>query len=110
MALFGYNRIKLVIPGDPYISVGRIIYVHFPQAARKPGEEGQKLDRFFTGYYLISALRHKLDQENNYETILELIKDSYSGRKSVFDEEKVGLDRFQDSSIEKEIKSDLFDW
>lgn len=110
MALFGYNRIKIVIPGDPYISVGRIIFVYFPQAARKPGEEGQKLDRFFTGYYLISALRHKLDQENNYETILELIKDSYLGRKSMFDEEKVGLDPYQDSSVEKEIKSDLFDW
>jgi len=110
MALFGYNRIKIVIPGDPYISVGRIIFVYFPQSSRKPGEEGQKLDRFFTGYYLISALRHKLDQENNYETILELIKDSYLGRKSMFDEEKVGLDPYQDSSVEKEIKSDLFDW
>ena len=47
---------------------------------------GKKLyDRFLSGYYIISALRHKFDQENNFETVLEVIKDSYSGRKELYE-------------------------
>ena len=89
LALIGHNRLKLLIPGDPYISVGKIIYVHMPQTAKDA--KGEKIyDRFLSGYYLITALRHKLDQENNFETLLEVMKDSYSGRKSEF-EGKAGI-------------------
>ena len=84
LALSGHNRLKMVIPGDPYIAVGRVIYIHMPQTAKTP--DGKKLyDRFLSGYYIISALRHKFDQENNFETVLEVIKDSYSGRKELYE-------------------------
>jgi hypothetical protein len=89
LALIGHNRLKMLIPGDPYISVGRIIYIHMPQTAKDA--DGKKLyDRFLSGYYIVSALRHKLDQENNFETTLEVVKDSYTGRKEQY-EGKAGL-------------------
>lgn len=77
-ALLGHNRLKVIVPGDPFISVGRLIYVNFPQATKEEGDGGDTPhDRFHTGWYLITCVRHKLDQENNFETILELLKDSY---------------------------------
>ena len=90
LALIGHNRLKMVIPGDPYIAVGRIIYIHMPQTAKD--NNGNKVyDRFLSGYYIVTALRQKFDQENNYETILEVVKDSYTGRKEQYDG-KAGLD------------------
>lgn len=108
LSLLGFNRIKLIIPGDPYITVGKVIYVNFPQTAREASGKA-KYDRFFTGYYLISAVRQKLDQENNFETVLELIKDSYTGKKSIVGE-KVGLDPYTESDNEVRIKKDTFVW
>jgi len=90
LALIGHNRLKLVVPGDPYIAVGRIIYIHMPQTA-KDGNGKKIYDRFLSGYYIVTALRQKFDQENNYETILEVVKDSYTGRKEQYDG-KAGLD------------------
>ena len=109
LALIGHNRMKLLIPGDPYIAVGRIIYIHMPQTAKTP--EGNKLyDRFLSGYYIVSALRHKFDQENNFETVLEVVKDSYTGRKEQY-EGKAGLDSFSgggQNSIIGNVKTSSF--
>lgn len=98
LSLCGHNRVKMVIPGDPYISVGKIIFVHFPQTA-KDGNGVKLYDRFFTGYYIVSAVRQKLDQENNFETVIEVIKDSYTGRK-LNDDGKSGLQSYNTASIE----------
>jgi hypothetical protein len=77
LGLIGTNRYKVQIPGDPNISVGKIIYVHMPQTA-KDGSHTKKKDRFLSGRYIITTVRHKLDQENNFETVLELMKDSFT--------------------------------
>lgn len=98
LSLFNHNRLKMVIPGDPYISVGKVIYVRIPQTAK--GKDNKKLaDRFLTGFYIVSAVRHKLDQENNFETILEIIKDSYQGR-DLNKDGIIGLSSFDNSSVD----------
>ena len=80
-----------------------------PQTAKTP--EGNKLyDRFLSGYYIVSALRHKFDQENNFETVLEVVKDSYTGRKEQY-EGKAGLDSFSgggQNSIIGNVKTSSF--
>lgn len=78
--LLTHNRLKLIIPGDPFMPIGKMVFVHFPQIAKdNEGAGSTPPDRFFTGWYLITALRHKMDQENNFETVVELMKDSYHG-------------------------------
>lgn len=77
--LSGHNRIKILVPGDPYISVGKIVYVHFPKTSKGMTNATQEdvEDKFLAGFYMISAVRHMLNQENEFNTALELIKDSY---------------------------------
>lgn len=77
LSLIGFNRYKLSIPGDPNIRVGVVIYIHMPQTAKDDG--GWKLkDRFLSGRYLVTTVRHKLDQENNFETTIEVMKDAFT--------------------------------
>ncbi len=74
--LLRYNRVKLLVPGDPYIAIGDIIRIHMPQTFID--DKGRRRDRFFSGYYLVTCLRHVLDQENNFQTLLEVVKDAYT--------------------------------
>lgn len=77
ISLTGYNRIKMAIPGDPYITIGKLVDVYIPQTGTN--ETGNKdNDRFLSGTYLVTCVRHSLDQENEFKTILELAKDAYS--------------------------------
>jgi len=76
LSLIGVNRIKMAIPGDPYITVGKLVDVYIPQTTTD--DNGNKYnDRFLTGTYLVSCVRHALDQENEFKTVLELVKDAY---------------------------------
>lgn len=78
MALLGHNRLKLMIPGDPYISAGLIIKVTLTKTSKGLDPTAGNLeDQYLSGYYVISALRHILNQENEFNTVLELVKDSY---------------------------------
>lgn len=76
LGLVSHHRLKLVIPGDPYIAVGYIIRVNFGRTSRQMDDTGEKEDRTLSGYYLITALRHSLDQENQFMTTLEVVKEA----------------------------------
>lgn len=76
LGLLGMNRYKLVIPGDPNITVGKIIDIKMPQTAQDD-KGNQNMDRFLSGKYLVTCVRHMLNQNNEYQTILEVRKDSY---------------------------------
>lgn len=105
MGLINYNRIRLTIPGDPKISIGKIVYIKMPQATRTEDQK-RKFDRFLSGYYLISAVRQKFDNENNYETVLEVVKDAYYDEKDIDGDKKVGLTPFPNDAYYKKVLSD----
>lgn len=109
--LMFHNRLKIVIPGDPYIAIGKMIYIYLPQPAQiKDAQKPQ--DRFLKGWYLVSCVRHRMDP-TNFETILECIKDSYNSDIDVYDEGTVkpGLKSFDNSNtMVVQIRSDTFDW
>lgn len=68
-------RINLTVPGRSDLFVGSIIKFNYPSAVaiNDSGESG--LDPLYSGNYLITAIRHKI----NYRThimVLELVKDS----------------------------------
>jgi hypothetical protein len=76
MALANFTVLKIVIPGDPSITAGRVI--EFNLYTLKPTSSSKDLDKFYSGKYLVSAVRHVLASPNKYQTILEITKDSSS--------------------------------
>jgi len=73
ISLANYTSIKLSIPGDPGITAGRTI--NFDLYSLKPTDNLKELDKFYSGKYLVTAVRHII-QPNRYQTVLEIAKDS----------------------------------
>ena len=74
IALANYTVIKATIPGDPGITVGRTI--DFNLYTLKPTDVAKDLDRFYSGKYLVTAVRHIIQSQGVYQTLLEIAKDS----------------------------------
>jgi len=74
IALANYTVIKALIPGDPGITVGRTVNLNL--YTLRPLSNKKELDKFYSGKYLIVAVRHLLLAQGSYQTVLELAKDS----------------------------------
>jgi hypothetical protein len=72
-ALHGF-QIKVSLPGNMYLRVGQVVKMNLP-SAEVSSQESKSMDRLFSGNYLITAIRHKIDRIR-YVCILELSKDS----------------------------------
>lgn len=73
ISLASYTVMKMTIPGDPGISVGRTINVNL--LTLKPSATSKGLDEFYSGKYLVTAVRHII-QPTVYQTVVEIAKDS----------------------------------
>ena len=73
LTLSNYNKIKLVIDGDPGAAAGTTI--NFNLLSINPTTQGKKPDDFYSGKYLISAVKHTI-KTDSYTTVLEIVKDS----------------------------------
>ena len=71
LPLVNYTRIKISVPGDPGLTVGRVIT--FNLLSKDPNKK--EPDEFYSGNYLITAVRHMLTV-HEYRTVLELAKES----------------------------------
>jgi hypothetical protein len=76
ISLANFTTIKASIPGDPGITAGRTI--QFNLLTLKPSTTKKELDRIYSGKYLVTAVRHIIQPQGSYVTILELAKDSSS--------------------------------
>jgi len=74
ISLANYTTLKASIPGDPGITAGRT--VDFNLLTLKPTSSTKDLDKFYSGKYLVTAVRHIIQPQGIYQTILELAKDS----------------------------------
>jgi hypothetical protein len=72
-AMHGF-QVKVSIPGNMNFRVGRMVQMNLP-AATVGRKDEKTLDSLFTGNYMITAIRHKVDRAK-YACILELSKDS----------------------------------
>lgn len=82
LSLMGFNRIKIVVPGDPYVAIGWYIKVHMAKVSRSSPEnkevgQGKREDKYISGWYLITAIHHIINQENEFQTVMEVMKDAY---------------------------------
>jgi hypothetical protein len=73
LTLSNYNKIKLVIDGDPGALAGYVI--NFNLLSLTPKSTDKKPDDFYSGQYLISAVKHSINI-GGYTTVLEIVKDS----------------------------------
>jgi hypothetical protein len=70
-------KVRIIVPGDSQRRPGEIVYLNLP--AVEPKTDGLSVDPFYSGKYMISKIRHSIDAESNtYDTIMELVKDSYT--------------------------------
>lgn len=74
IALANYTVVKLTIPGDSGITVGRTIQFNLPTV--RPTDNKKELDMFYSGKYLVTAVRHIIQSQGVYQTVLEIAKDS----------------------------------
>jgi hypothetical protein len=79
LSLSHYSRIRLSVSGDPNLTVGMLVNVTLPssRSADESGYDSGQEDKYNSGNYMITAVRHILDFAGKYETILEVVKDSY---------------------------------
>lgn len=73
MALANHTVIKLVIPGDPGLYAGSTIDFNLFSLT---GGTNKDTDKFYSGKYLVTAVRHVLQSQGVYQTIVEIAKES----------------------------------
>jgi hypothetical protein len=68
--------VKLVIPGDTRRHVGDCINIQFPETNGSKFSE----DKYLAGKFLVTSVRHKIDQDDTFTTQMECVKDSFEER------------------------------
>jgi hypothetical protein len=70
-------KMNMTIPGRTDAEVGRIIYFEYPSLGAKDSSdtESSAQDKLYSGYYLITAIHHRINKLEHMMTI-EVIKDS----------------------------------
>lgn len=95
IALANYTRIKITVAGDPLLAVGKVVTFNTFKItpvdfASTKDAVMKDLDPFFSGKYLISAVRHIL-RNNSYITVMELCKESNTTAYTGFDNSNATL-------------------
>ena len=72
--LSNYTTIKLTIPGDPGVFVGTPI--EFALNTLDSGKSTKESDKFYSGKYLVTAVRHIIQSTGIFQTIMEISKES----------------------------------
>lgn len=85
IGLINYTRLKVTVPGDQKLTVGLVVnFVTYGVGGTNEHGE-RKPDPFYSGKYLITAIRHKLDKDLKYITVMELSKESTETQYPAFD-------------------------
>lgn len=85
LGLINYTRIKIIVPGDSGLTIGSTInFITYGVGELNDNNE-RKPDPFYSGKYLVTAVRHKVEKGGTYITVLELSKDSVSAQYPAFD-------------------------
>lgn len=80
-----YNTIQVsfTAPGDSAREVGDLIYISYPSEKSESYEAGNiREHKYLSGKYLITALKHKITQDE-YQIVVEASKDSHLSEPSI---------------------------
>jgi hypothetical protein len=75
IALANYTIVKIAVPGDPALTAGMTINFNTYTFGMNDGI--RELDKHYSGKYLINAVRHILQSQGVYQTVMEISKESY---------------------------------
>jgi hypothetical protein len=81
--------LKLLIPGDVDMTIGRVIEFNLPQISYNNSNRQKENDEYFSGKYLVTAVRHLFNQENKFFTCIEICKESTPKSYEDFNNQKV---------------------
>lgn len=72
-------KMHMTVPGRTDIEVGRVLYFLYPSLDTKDDTDKieSKQDRLYSGYYLITAIHHRINRHQHMMT-MEIVKDSMS--------------------------------
>jgi len=70
------NSISVMVYGDSRISAGLTIDIEIPNAGQKKSSSSEIIDRFTSGKYLVTSVKHRLTR-TEYYTVMTLSKESY---------------------------------
>jgi hypothetical protein len=73
LALANHTVVKLLVPGDPGLTVGSTINFNFYSILNSKNRE---LDQIYSGRYLVTAVRHILQAQGIYQSVVEIAKES----------------------------------
>ena len=73
LALANHTVIKIRIPGDPFITAGKTVQFNLLSLF---GGKDRTYDEMYSGKYLVSAVRHVVQSQGVFQTVLELVKES----------------------------------
>lgn len=78
IALSNYTVMKAIIPGDSTITAGKTVNILLYSLEFGGNAENatRALDEYFSGIYLVTAVRHIIQTQGVYQTVLELAKES----------------------------------
>ena len=80
-----YTRIKIIVPGDSGLTIGSTVnFITYGVGELNDNNE-RKPDPFYSGKYLVTAVRHKVEKGGTYITVLELSRDSVDSQYPSFD-------------------------
>ena len=76
-------KIEITVPGRTDMEVGSMVRFVYPISAPLDATDKNKpnYDKIFTGNYLVTAIRHKVDLARHM-MVLELVKDSFNGNQT----------------------------
>jgi len=75
VALANRTIMKVIIPGNSDITVGKIIFISLPALGVNDGSSSTQ-DEYYSGNYLVTALRHIIQSQGVFQTVLELAKNT----------------------------------
>lgn len=76
-AMFENIRFVATVPGTIEVTIGDIVEIRLPSPEPVTKNNPQKLDKYYSGRYLVVNVRHRIAQgDNAYFTILECVKDA----------------------------------
>lgn len=77
LSLAGFTKVKIRIPGDANIRVGKTINFNlFSVSVQGERDSSKELDKYYSGKYLVTAVRHIIQSSGVFQTILEISRES----------------------------------
>lgn len=87
-AQIGLSRsmmIEFTIYGDPNLKIGNKIKVNIPSLSLDDSTGKKANNKYYSGYYIVSAIRHILNFRGQYLCVVEAVTDSLSERNALTD-------------------------